>query len=496
MRVAPIVLFVYDRPEHTLRTLESLQQNKLSSESVLYVYADGPKKHTVEELARIKEVRELVKSKRWCGEVVLRESSLNKGLARSIVDGITEVVNEHGRVIVLEDDLVTSPMFLSFMNNSLEIYASDPKVMHVSGYMFPVKTDIKENSFFCQIAFSWGWGTWKDRWAKLEKDPTSILKRIKERDLIPRFNMDGSYSFMDQLMANLEGRLHTWAVKWHATLLLNDGLALHPTVSFVENIGNDGSGENCGPTTAFAFAAQGQDAALQKLEVKESVVGRKAIVAYYRQVYGSQPLSYHGIDERIKSKIKKVLFMFGNRERMKIKSEMKREMRDLITVREKNPGAHIHHSNFFSFDFPDDIQLGKGVHVGPFNVFYVVNRKKAVRNSKLVVGEGTYIGEQNNIRASGGEIVIGRHCLISQQVSLIAANHQVMKGTLIKNQEWISKGGIVIGDDVWIGTCCQVMPGVKIGDGAVIAAGSLVTKDIPPNAIAMGSPAVVVKYRE
>ena len=113
VNLAPIVLFVYNRPKHTRQTLEALAQNELASESVLYIYADGPKENANEEvISLISETREVVKSKKWCKEVQIIESNINKGLAESVILGITEVINKHEKVIVLEDDLIISPYFL------------------------------------------------------------------------------------------------------------------------------------------------------------------------------------------------------------------------------------------------------------------------------------------------------------------------------------------------------------------------------------------------
>ena len=124
MSLAPIVLFVYNRPQHTLRTLKALSQNVLAKDSDLYVFADGAKENADEEtLKRIKEVREIVKSKEWCQKTILTEGKINKGLGNSIIDGVSKVVKEYGKVIVLEDDLVTSPYFLKYMNDALDIYS-------------------------------------------------------------------------------------------------------------------------------------------------------------------------------------------------------------------------------------------------------------------------------------------------------------------------------------------------------------------------------------
>lgn len=158
-------------------------------------------------------------------------------------------------------------------------------------------------------------------------------------------------------------------------------------------------------------------------------------------------------------------------------------------------GSKINSKAYISFDDFNNIQLSKNVIIGPYSVVYVTNFS-GENNSRLEVGENTYIGDQNNIRAGGGSIVIGKNCLISQQVSIIASNHSIKKGINIHDQPWDKeKTGVTIGNDVWIGCSTQIMPGVKIGNGAVIGAGSVVTKDIPENAIAVGSPAKIIKYR-
>jgi acetyltransferase-like isoleucine patch superfamily enzyme len=147
------------------------------------------------------------------------------------------------------------------------------------------------------------------------------------------------------------------------------------------------------------------------------------------------------------------------------------------------------------YNDPADIVLGKNVYVSAFTVISVLSEPgKPV--SKLIVGDDTYIGEQNNIRAGGGNITIGKKCLISQQISLIATGHSIAAGQYIQDQPWEDhKNFIVIGDDVWIGCGSIVLPGVTIGNGAVVAAGSVVTKDVEPNAVMAGVPAKFVKYR-
>jgi len=147
------------------------------------------------------------------------------------------------------------------------------------------------------------------------------------------------------------------------------------------------------------------------------------------------------------------------------------------------------------FDSQDDLFIAKGVYIGPYTDIHVVNDLNK-RNSSLSIGERTSIGELNNIRASGGKIVIGKKCLISQHISIIAANHTAGIGNYIMDQPWSEKNNfVIIGDDVWIGCGAIILPGVKIGNGAIIGAGSIVTADVEENAIVVGSPAKFVKFR-
>lgn len=246
--LAPIVLFVYNRSWHTEQTLNALMQNELADQSVLYVYADGPKPNaTHEELEKIKAVREVVKSRQWCKEVIIIESEKNKGLADSIIEGVTEIVNQYGRIIVLEDDIVTSKGFLTYMNQSLELYHSEEKVMHISGYMYPLKVNLPD-TLFLNVVTPWGWGTWKEKWTHFNGNAAELKSRLLALDYfdLEQYNLGYGNEFFNQLEENISERIRTWAVKWHTSIYLQMGYCLHPGLSLVQNIGFDNSGTHCG----------------------------------------------------------------------------------------------------------------------------------------------------------------------------------------------------------------------------------------------------------
>jgi acetyltransferase-like isoleucine patch superfamily enzyme len=183
-------------------------------------------------------------------------------------------------------------------------------------------------------------------------------------------------------------------------------------------------------------------------------------------------------------------------ERMALLLEITDLHQPIVALRRNNKSAHIDLNNYFAYENIDDVSLGENTYIGSYNVFHIINFDKKAPVSKLFVGKNTYIGEQNNIRASGGVIRIGDNCLISQQVSIIVSNHKIEKSALINSQAWESRGDVVIGDDVWIGCSCQILPGVSVGKGAVVASGSLVNNDVPPYAVVAGVPAKIIKYRE
>jgi len=273
MQPAPIVLFVYNRPEHTKKTLKALQQNKLASKSDLYIYADAQKHEGHNE--SVHAVRDYIQTIDGFKSVTIIEREKNWGLADSIVDGVTAVVNQYGRVIVLEDDIVTSPNFLQFMNEALELYKDEEHVMHISGYFLPVDTTGLPETFFYNHTSCWGWATWDRAWSNYCNDAAALLRGMKQQKRLREFDLDGAFRFSSTLRANAAGRQKTWAVKWSASVFLERGYCLHPKQSFVQNIGTDGSGNHEGVTNSFQHAAlQTKVPELSKLQLTENTLSR------------------------------------------------------------------------------------------------------------------------------------------------------------------------------------------------------------------------------
>lgn len=248
MTVAPVVLFVYNRPEHTQKTVESLARNRQAEETVLHVCSDGPK--TVQDEVSVHAVRTYLKSVRGFKDVVVHKEQNNIGCADSIINGVTRLIDEYGKIIVLEDDLVTSPWFLPFMNQALDRYRDVDRVMHVCGSMYPIAPNGLPETFFVRHVNSCGWGTWAGAWKLLEPSVERLVDRFDEANK-SYLNLDGAYDFWNHLEKNLTGELKTWAIRWYASVVLNKGLGLYPSISLIENIGFDGTGTHCEKTAKF-----------------------------------------------------------------------------------------------------------------------------------------------------------------------------------------------------------------------------------------------------
>ena len=280
VRTAPIALFVYNRPQHTRRTVAALQRNGLAAASDLYIFSDAAKSADQEDA--VAEVRRLVATIQGFRSVIVCERSQNLGLAQSIIGGVTALCREHGRVIVLEDDIVVAPHFLQFMNQALEIYADRERIMHISGYMFPIRRRGLPETFFYRPTSCWGWATWQRAWQFFEKDIASLDRRMAPQQR-QRFNLDGAHDFWAQVEGNRSGAMTTWAIFWYASVFLRDGLCLHPARSLVQNIGHDGSGIHCGSERHFDTEMASEPVTHFAAELAENPLVLRRMRAYYRK---------------------------------------------------------------------------------------------------------------------------------------------------------------------------------------------------------------------
>lgn len=241
--LAPIALFVYNRPQHTERTLKFLQQNELAADSRLFIFSDGAKSAQDDE--KVAEVRSMIKKIDGFKSVKIFEKQENSGLANSVIAGVTQLINEYGQVIVFEDDLVSSPHTLTYFNEALKKYRNEEKVMHIGAYMYPLAKKNLPESFFFRAATSWGWATWERAWKNFEPNIDTLINQFDHRKKTA-FSIDNTMNFWKQMQEFKRGKNNSWAIRWYASIFLKGGLTLNPSQSLVNNIGHDGTGVHSG----------------------------------------------------------------------------------------------------------------------------------------------------------------------------------------------------------------------------------------------------------
>lgn len=281
LMLAPILLFVYNRPAHTRRLLESLAGNAEAAQSRLVVYADAARNEL--DAADVAAVRAIVKSARGFARVEVVERSENCGLARNIIDGVTQELEVNDRVIVLEDDLVLSPFFLRFMNDALEAYKDEPRVGHIQACDFTGDASLPE-TFLIKFTGSWGWATWARAWKHFRPDGRALLHELEARKLTRRFDFNGTYGFTRMLRRQIAGKNNSWAVRWNASLFLADVLSLNVGRSLVANTGFDGTGTNCGGGDLYASKLHDAPIEVRRIRpVEENAEARRAFERYYHR---------------------------------------------------------------------------------------------------------------------------------------------------------------------------------------------------------------------
>jgi len=278
MNTAPIILFVYNRIWHTRQALVALQNNELAAESNLFIYSDGAKSH--ESIESVREVREYCRTVNGFNSVTIIERDENLGLAQSIISGITDALRDYERVIILEDDLVTSPYFLRFMNDALNYYENEDRVISVHGYMYPVNSELPE-TFFIRDTGCWGWATWRRGWKLFNPNGEWLLKEIYRRRLSYIFDMDGSFGFTKMLNQHVLGLINTWDIRWQASAFLEQKLTLFPGISLVNNIGHDNSGVHSTGTNVFDVKLADKPVKVAFIPVEENLTVRKQLRDYF-----------------------------------------------------------------------------------------------------------------------------------------------------------------------------------------------------------------------
>ena len=278
---APVAVFAYRRPQHLMTVMESLARNDQARDTDVIVFIDGPR--TEHDRALVRRVREVVDT--LCGfrSVHVEAATTNRGLSKSLIRGISQVLRTHERLIVLEDDIKVGAHFLDFMNDALDIYSESQDVASIHGYVYPHQAALAE-TFFIRGADCWGWGTWRRAWRHFQPDGRRLLQELRARGLTNLFNFGGTAPYEEMLIDQIEGRNDSWAVRWYASALVNDMFTLYPNQPMAINIGEDGSGTHRGSSSAYQQQLSQSPVTVERIPIVESEEGREA----FREFFGSR----------------------------------------------------------------------------------------------------------------------------------------------------------------------------------------------------------------
>ena len=278
--LAPVILFAFERPDHTSRVLSALRANPQAPLTDLIAYVDGPR--TPHQVEKVNEVRRLLESSAGFRSVTVHASPTNLGLANSIVNGVTSVIERHGSAIIVEDDIEVSPYFLEYMNAALNLYEFDESVASIHAYLYPVGRELP-STFFIQGSNCWGWATWSRAWVHFNPDGRQLLGQISDSQR-QRFDFGGNARYTRMLKDQIAGRNDSWAVRWYASTFVRGMLTLYPGHSLAQNIGLDGSGHHAGSSQRLSAQMAQQPVSLERIALTESPVGRTALNEYFRSV--------------------------------------------------------------------------------------------------------------------------------------------------------------------------------------------------------------------
>ena len=297
MMKAPIVVFAYNRPKHLRLTIEALQRNFFASESDLFVFSDGPANEHV--ISDVNKVRSFLRTITGFKRITIIERQNNFGLGYNIISGVTEIIDQFGRIIVLEDDLITAPFFLQYMNSALDLYAENNKVISIHGYVYPVKQRLPE-TFFMKGADCFGWATWKRGWDNFEADGQSLLDQLMRTNQIATFDFNNAYPFTQMLKDQIAGRNSSWAVRWYASAFLKGMFTLYPGRSLIHHNGGDDTGTHTGYDDLLNVTLSDRPVNVEALEVGQNWLAYEAFESFLRK------LAHPGLLYRLKRKWKKI----------------------------------------------------------------------------------------------------------------------------------------------------------------------------------------------
>ena len=282
MAYAPIVLFTYNRLEELQFTVSALQKNILASESTLTIYSDAPK--TDADAKKVNTVREYLQTIDGFKSVLIIHRPENFGLARSIIEGVTEILEKYGKIIVLEDDLLTSENFLLYMNDALDFYEKYPKIFSISAYTMPLKSlkKYEKDTYVALRPASWGWGTWKDQWENIDWDVKDYETFIKNPNSIEGFNR-GGVDLTRMLKNYMQRQNNSWAIRWSYAMYKAGKYSIYPKLSKVQNIGFSDDATHC--TNEHIYKTNLDVGTQRKFDFMTDILLQKQITNDFKNIY-------------------------------------------------------------------------------------------------------------------------------------------------------------------------------------------------------------------
>lgn len=295
---APVVLFVYNRLDHTMNVIDSLSKNLGACDTDLYVFSDAAKTENGQD--KVNAVREYIRKTDWRNgfkKVTIVEAEENKGLAKSIIGGVTKILEEYGKVIVVEDDLILSPYFLDYMNGALDYYRDVENIWAISGYSFPMKSlkNYPHDVFYSYRGCSWGWATWLDRWEKTDWEVKEYHKLMADKKWQKRFNRGGA-DLTGMLKMQREGKNNSWAIRWVFTQSNLNMYTVYPKNSYILNDGCDGSGTHIGDTEEYSTSIED---GLVQCKFEKLAIDKKIAKEFWYKYSDT-------LDKKIKRNLKKI----------------------------------------------------------------------------------------------------------------------------------------------------------------------------------------------
>ena len=510
----PLAVFAYNRPEHTDRALQALARCRGLERCELHFFADGARNAAA--APAVEATRAVLR--RWADRLGARlvEQPSNLGLARSIATAVTDLCARHGRVIVLEDDLVVSPDFVHYMLQALDRYQDDEQVMQIGGLTLSPPHGWRPDAFFLPVTTTWGWATWQRAWRHFSWEPAELPS--SEPAWHRLFNLNGSVDFDAMLQDRLAGRNSSWGILWWYTVSRRRGLVLYPTRSLVFNDGFDGSGVHCGTGDfleqgdAASYAASALPEQLQLPPPREVPEHLAQLEAFFRRRQAAAatpaPAAAAGARPSLRARVRGRLMAWRRRAISWLARELEaargRPTGELHCV--LGPGAQLlaeSEVNNFS-GRRDDIRIGANSYVRGRLLTYG-------HGGRISIGDWCYIGVRTEIWSMdsiriGNRVLIAHGCNIHDGSAHSADpverhehfRHIIEKGhpTTKAGMPGVQSAPIVIEDDVWISFGVTILRGVRIGAGSIIAAGSVVTQDVPPGVVYRNKVTPVIEPRD